>query len=205
MLMTRTGPEFQFDRNKFRELALYVATKTAPENLGAVKFNKVLYYSDMLHYVMKGHPITGATYRRRERGPTTDQLLFALRELTLEGAIQISNVPFYGFMKKEYRALKEPDLSKFTADEIALVDDVIQFVCDGHTAKGISEFSHNLAWEATEPDQEIPYFTAFLMYPADVSEATLDWAHKEAPSIEAERQKRNPVERPLFRALRASL
>jgi Antitoxin SocA-like, Panacea domain len=201
--MIRTGPEFQFDRNKFRELALYIATKTSPENLGAVKFNKVLYYSDMLHYVMKGQPITGATYRRRERGPTTDQLLFALRDLAKGGELQVSEVPFYGFIKKEYRALREPDLSKFSADEISLVDDVIQFVCEGHTAKAISEISHNLAWEATEPDAEIPYFTAFLMYPTEVSDMALSWAEKEAPSIEAERQRRNPLEYPLFRDLRA--
>lgn len=203
--MARAPQQFQFDRTKFAELALYIAWKCPAEKLGAVKFNKVFYYADMLHYVMTGQPITGATYKRRERGPTTDQLLHALRDLSRDGSLKISEVPFYGFRKMEYRAQREPDLTRFSAEEIALVDDMIQFVCDGHTAKDITELSHNLAWESTEPDHEIPYFTAFLMYPMQVSEAALDAAQSEAPAIEAERQKQNALGYPLFRDLRASI
>jgi len=202
--MTPKDPQFQFDRAKFKELALYVAWKSRPENLGAVKYNKVLYYADMLHYVMTGHPITGATYRKRERGPTTDQLLPALRDLSSEGAVEINDVPFYGFKKKEYRAQREPELTRFSAEEISLIDDVIQFVCDGHTAKAISELSHNLAWQATKDGDVIPYFTAFLMYPVQVSEAAIEASKGEASEIEDQRNKAG-VEYPLFSDLRPGL
>jgi len=203
--MPKSGEEFQFDRGKFKELALYIAWKCPPEKLGAVKYNKVLYYSDMFRYVMTGQPITGATYRRRRLGPTTDQLLSALRELTREGGLAVSEVSFYGFVKKEYRARRKPDMDVFNAEEISLVDDVIKFVCEDHTAAQISEFSHNLAWEATEQDGVIPYFSAFLMGGTAVSEEALLEGEKGASQIEAERQKRNPLDYPLFEDLRTSV
>jgi uncharacterized phage-associated protein len=204
--MSSERQNFQFDRAKFRELVLYVAGKCPPERLGAVKFNKVLYYSDMLQYVVSGHPLTGASYRKRKHGPTTDSFLSAIRDLCNDNSLETRDVSYFGFAKKEYIALREPDMDRFNAQEISLVDGVIDFVCERHTAKGISELSHNLAWESTKPGNVIPYFTAFLMYPTEVSDVAFELAEQEGSAIEAERQHRpNALEYPLLRSLRASL
>ncbi len=192
--------QFQFDRAKFKELALYIATRSPPDRLGAVKYHKCLYYADMLNFVTRGHPLTGTTYRKRRLGPTSDHLPSVHRELVADGALEISDVPYFGFLKKEYRAKREPDLQRFSAEEIALIDDVILFVCQEHTAAGISEFSHNLAWEATAQGEVIPYYSAFLIIPEDVSDAAFDAASREASAIESA-QARKPVEYPLFRSL----
>jgi hypothetical protein len=151
----------------------------------------------MLYYVMSGHPITGATYRKRPLGPTADQLLRYQRELVNEGALSVSNVSYFGFVKKQYEANRQPDLARFNGEEIKLVDDVIAFVCN-ESAKSISELSHNLAWESTPSGSIIPYYSAFLMFPNQVPESAFEWAADEAQSVEAEKQRRSPMDYPVL-------
>jgi hypothetical protein len=203
--MASNNQEIQFDAAKFKELVVYICSQAQPENLGAVKFHKVLYYADMIYYVMSGHPITGATYRRRPLGPTADQLLRYQRELVNEGALSVSNVNYFGFVKKQYEPKRVPDIARFNAEEIKLVDEVIHFVCNESTAKAISELSHNLAWESTPPGGTIPYYSAFLMFPNQVSESAFEWAEREGPAIEAEKQKRSPVDYPVLADFRSRL
>jgi Protein of unknown function (DUF4065) len=173
----------QFNRAKFKDVVLYTCHKCDRSKLGAVKLNKVLYFADMVRYAWTGGPVTGATYKKRKHGPTTDQLLPALRELVAEHRIQINDVNYFGFTKKEYVPLVEPDITRLSKEEIILLDQVIDFVCSGNTAKTISEYSHQTPWEMVEFGEEIPYHTAFLLYPSEVSLEALEWAEAEANAI----------------------
>jgi hypothetical protein len=190
--------EFQFDRTKFKNLVLYVCTNCDPDRLGAVKLNKVLYFADMVRFAGTGTPLTGARYRKRPHGPTTDALLPTLRELAQEGAIQIEEMDYFGYRKKVYIPRRAPDASFFNAQEKELIGDIIQFVCYNNTAKTISELSHNAAWEAAEFGAEIPYHTAIYLFPSIVSEEAKEWARREVAEIETQRsQGREVVYTPL--------
>lgn len=176
------GRDMQFDRAKFKDVVLYTCHRCDRSKLGAVKLNKVLYFLDMIRFAWSGAPVTGATYKKRKHGPTTDQLLPALRELVADNRLQINDVNFFGFTKKEYVTLVEPDFSRLGKEEIVLLDEVIDFVCS-NTAKTISEYSHQAPWEMVEFGQEIPYHSAFLLYPSEVSLEALEWAEAEAKAI----------------------
>jgi len=173
----------QFDWLKFKDAVHYTCYKCDRSQLGAVKLNKVLYFTDMVRYAWTGSPVTGAIYKKRKHGPTTDQLLSALRELEAEKKVEIHDVNFFGFKKKEYVTLTEPDVSRLSKEEIILLDEVIDFVCAGNTAKTISEYSHQVPWEMVEFGQEIPYHSAFLLFPSEVSLEALEWAEAEAKTI----------------------
>lgn len=57
-----------FDSRRLKELMLYVSERLFDDpSFGAVKLNKVLYFSDLIAYSSLGHPITGATYDLRGR------------------------------------------------------------------------------------------------------------------------------------------
>lgn len=196
---------FQFDRNKFNEAILYIASQCQPRELGAVKLHKVLYYSDMIAYVAYEKPITGSRYRKRQMGPTSDHLLSALRDLALRGDIETHEVNYFGYLKKEYHAKRQPDLTRFSRPEIALMDEVIDFVCRNNTAKTISEFSHSRPWEIAEFGAELPYHGAFNLIATQVSQEAFDWAEKEAKSLEAQRSHNHAVEYRAFRDFRAGL
>lgn len=177
----------QFDRAKLKTVVLYACARCEPSQLGAVKLHKVLYFADMLHYAQVGTPLTGATYRKRPHGPTCDNLLPTLRELAQEGSLDIRETDYFGYRKKEYVALREPDLSRLNEDEVSLVNEMISFVCFQHTAKTISEFSHNRAWEMADFGDILPYDSVFLLFPTQVSIEALEWASAQAPQIEAQR------------------
>jgi len=56
-------------------------------------------------------------------------------------------------------------------------------VCAGNTANAIFEFSHQTPWEMVEFGEEIPYHSAFLLFPSEVSLDALEWAEAEAKEI----------------------
>ena len=58
------------------ELILYVAGKCSEDRMfGAIKLNKILWWSDFLAYAQYGRPITGVQYRRLGHGPAPRQFI----------------------------------------------------------------------------------------------------------------------------------
>jgi len=166
----------QFDRDKFKRLVHYICWRCEdPTKLGAVKLYKVLWRADFKAYLEFGEPVTGDTYVKRQFGPVPSHVLPVLEELRREGTLSIREVDYYGRDKKEFFALKRPDLSVFSAEEISLVDKEIEYVTEEHTARSISEESHDEIWEMARIGEEIPYFTVFSK-PAEITESDIEWA-----------------------------
>jgi Protein of unknown function (DUF4065) len=152
---------------------------------GIVRLHRVLYYADMLHYAFAGTPITGATYRKRSFGPSCDDLLSTLRELKTESAIDIRESEYFGYRQKEYVTRRDPEIDRLSADALALLNDVIDFVCSNSTAKPISEYSLNRPWEMAEFGDVLPYHSAFHLFPTQVSEEAMEWASSEVSNCRA--------------------
>ena len=196
----------QFDRSKFKEAVLYVISLCAPERLGAVKLNKILYFSDMLLYAWAGHPLTGATYKKRPHGPTTDALLPALRDLQREGIIHVGKSDYFGYIKTVFTLrVSLSSLPSLHEDEKDLIREIADFVANQNTAKTISELSHNLAWEMAEFGAELPYYSAFALFPTTVSEETIEWAKSKVDEIETSRARQSTVDYKLLRDIRRSV
>lgn len=195
----------QFDREKLQELVLYIVSACGPQELGAVKLHKVLYFSDMLTFINEGRPLTGATYRKRPYGPTCEQLSFALHSLEKAKRITIEEERYFGFLKKTYQSVGGPDLHRFSDQEIAIVDEMIEFVCRQNSARSISEISHSPAWELADFGEDLAYESAFLMLSGPVSQDAMDWVSEEAQDIEAARSVSNPLDLEDFAAFRGRL
>jgi len=167
------------DMEKLKNLIHYICYKTYAAhsaNFGKVKLNKILWFSDAIFYMNHRRPITGETYVKGQYGPMSQNILDALRELAHEMKVLESSVTQYGYPKKEYAVLKNPDISSFTAEEISHVDEVIQRVCDNFTAAEISAFTHNDVWEAAEIGEEIPYVAVAFDRPVQPSREEIEWA-----------------------------
>jgi hypothetical protein len=180
--------QLQFDREKMRAVILRAIRGCNPSEMGAVKLNKVLYFVDMTHYAHFRSPVTGAIYKKRPNGPTTDQLLFILRDMERDGQIKIDEVDYHGYWKKEYTPLVEEPQNVLNSEEKELVDDVVEFVCRLHTAKTISEYSHKLPWELAEDGGVISYSSAMLLFPMQTSPEAFEIASAGANEIEGARQ-----------------
>lgn len=183
----------QFDREKMRAVILRACHSCAPAELGAVKLHKVLYYLDMTMYAHQRAAVTGATYRKRPNGPASDQLLFQLRDMERAGDIQINDVNYHGYLKKEYIPLAQEPGGVLNEAEASLLDDVIDFVCRQNTARSISEYSHALPWEMAQMGGEIPYHSAMLLFPMQPSPEAFDAVEQGMSEIEAARSKGDAV------------
>lgn len=193
----------QFDRTKLKAVISHVAAYCDPERLGAVKLHKVLYFVDMISFAQRGVAVTGATYTKRPFGPTCLQLLPSLRDMQIAGDIEVRDVSFHGLSKKEYHVLRPSDPRTLNADEIDLIEEVADFVCNQNSARSISEYSHQLPWEMAEFGEEIPYSTALLLFPSDVGPDEFEIAGEGVRDVAQARLNNNTVDLPLLATLRS--
>lgn len=141
---------------------LYVAQRSQFDpNFGSTKLNKILFYADFCAFARKGKPITGAEYVKREFGPTPRRLLPVREQLEEQKSAVVQNASVLGKEQQRLVALRPPDLSSFTADDIALVDEVIEYLRDKN-AKEVSELSHNRIWRVARMGEAIPYEAVFV-------------------------------------------
>jgi hypothetical protein len=145
----------QFDRNKFKALVQYIAWKAGKRDwFGATKLNKVLWFADARLFVLRGTPITGATYIREKFGPVPKQIMPIRDELEREGRVKVLKE---GSLIRVVSSEK-PDLSAFSADELKAVDYWIDHIDRDHTADSISAESHNYAWDIAKMGEELPLY-----------------------------------------------
>lgn len=152
-----------FKGEKFRELIVYIAKRLDPSAaLGRVKLAKLLMQSDFGAYERFGDSITGATYEKWEQGHLPRELLLAQRDLEAEGAISTETVEYFGKRLKQVTAHRDPDMSLFSEDEIAVIERALRAF--GHeSATYLSKLSHEeLGWRLADWKEPIPYNTVFL-------------------------------------------
>jgi hypothetical protein len=179
---TRTGVGLQME--KLEEAIHYVcSTCTAADRLGAVKLNKILFYSDMLHYASTGVSITGATYVKRQRGPVPKQVLPAIENLVRAGRLNYQNVSVFDMIRRQFDAFGDTNISVFAPDEIDRLNMMIRFVCD-RTAEEVSNLTHTIVWDAAEVGEELPYETFLVSYVDELTEERLERAAKHMSEIE---------------------
>lgn len=151
-------------------LVLYISEKCLDDpTFGKTKLNKILWFSDFVHYMETGKPITGIEYLHKSFGAVPrvmDELLDAMQA---EGEIRISKrrVVNYDRLRPIKLGNDDADISMFTAQQIALVDEYIRLFW-GKRAKDVSDFSHLMAYEVTDDYEPIPY-EASLLSDRDIS------------------------------------
>ncbi len=180
---------FQFDRERFKDVlhyaVHYACKRYDPDSLGNTKLHKVLYFTDMLHYLEHGCPLTGADYLRQKFGPIARHLSWATESLRSEGRISMSDRSYHGYTKKDYQALVEPSTMRLSRSQTNLIEEIVDFVC-AKTAVEISDFSHDHVWASVPMGDRIPYYAAYAMFPAEVSERDIEEATAEAIQLVTE-------------------
>jgi uncharacterized phage-associated protein len=145
----------QFDREKFKTLVVYIAWKAGRRDwFGATKLKKVLWFAEARAFVLHGQPIVGATYIRQKHGPVPRQFMPIRVELERERQVKV----FKEGKLTRITADAKPDMSRFTAAEMQIIDHWIEHIDKEHTAKSISEQSHDHGWEIAAMDEEIPLY-----------------------------------------------
>ncbi len=135
--------------------------------------------SDLWAYVKWGQPITGEHYVKQQFGPVASTVGI-MQELESEKKVVVRQRGTFGYTKMDYIALISPEniSTQFSADEICLVNEAIEFVCMKHTAMGISSKTHDIIGKLAEIGEEIPYEAMWASRLDDVTADDVRWARE---------------------------
>lgn len=153
-----------------------IATCNNPARLGAVRLNKILWFSDCEAYRQNGTSITGERYIKRQLGPVPARILEAIRELQGEDTIAVKDAPHYNSTMRHFFSLNDATPETLSPQDIELLDSYTNVICENYTALGISNVSHDNVWEAAVMGEEIPLYTIFASNPGTVTEDVQAWA-----------------------------
>ncbi len=170
----------QLDRNRLKAAVHYICRNSPPEQLGAVKLHKILWLADMGMYGIRGAPMTGESYKRYPQGPFSTHLAEVLDELSSDRKVEISEIDFFGKIKKQYLGVGQPDISLFNDREISMLERMRKHVCEEHTATSISEFTHDDIWEMASEYEVLPYHVSLVSRYLPINEDDIAWAKEVA-------------------------
>lgn len=140
-----------FDFDKLRNTILFFCSKTS---VYKTKLNKLLFYSDFLHYKVYGRSITGAYYAKATHGPVLNGLESFLD--ILKNDFTSRSVDFGDYTGVNYSS-RDFDRSVFSDVEFETLLWVNDYFMN-FTAKRISEYSHDeKAFQVTAVANAISY------------------------------------------------
>ncbi len=155
----------QYDTEKFINAVLLFGNNVSPNSYGITKLNKLLYYSDFMHYKFYGRPILGDSYISLKQGPVpnTSYTLFNDNfknkiDDSLKEAIKVESGEYRGKRIERIVPLKEPDPSVFSKSEIGIMKKIAKKYYKSTATSMIKELHRpGTPWSKTEGNQEIDY------------------------------------------------
>jgi len=155
--------EIMEDTAKFREAIVYIADKCREDRkFGAVKLNKILYYSDFRAYRTLRQSITGSVYQHLREGPAPRGLVEIRQSLIGDGSIELQRRMYFNRVQHSITAIRDPDISVFRQEELDIIDEVIEDLWNMNGSE-VSELSHQeIGWQVTEESETIPLRTAWI-------------------------------------------
>jgi transcriptional regulator with XRE-family HTH domain len=151
---------------KFREVLLYILNRVgAKPNVGETVLYKLLYFIDFDFYEKYEEQLIGATYKKNTYGPTPLEFAEIVSEMVAAQEIAKVKSDYFQREQKKYLPLREARLDVLSANELKLIDEVLNRLADKNASQ-ISEYSHgDVPWKVTENMGIINYEAVFYRTP----------------------------------------
>lgn len=152
----------QKNLQKFKEVLLYILNKVGSKpNIGETVIYKLLYFIDFDFYEKYEEQLVGATYKKNQYGPTPIEFAKTVEQMVKKGEIEKVKSDYFSYPQTKYLPRVKPDLTKFKANEIEVIDDVLNRLSDMN-ANQISAYSHSdVPWVTTGDGEVIEYESVF--------------------------------------------
>jgi transcriptional regulator with XRE-family HTH domain len=156
----------QKNLQKFKEVLLYILNKVgAKENIGETVIYKLLYFIDFDFYEKYEEQLVGATYIKNKYGPTPVEFAKIVDKMIKDGEIEKVKSEYFKLQQTKYLPRRKPDLAKLKANEIEVIDDVLNRLSDMNASR-ISAYSHSdVPWMTTKDGETIEYESVFYRTP----------------------------------------
>jgi transcriptional regulator with XRE-family HTH domain len=146
---------------KLKEVLLYILNKVGSKpNVGETVIYKLLYFIDFDFYEKYEEQLVGATYIKNNYGPTPLEFQKVVEQMADRELVRVKST-YFSFPQTKYLPLRKPDLTKLRANEIEVIDSVLNRLSDMNASQ-ISEYSHDdVPWLTAEDGGIIEYESAF--------------------------------------------
>ena len=150
-----------FDASKLGAMVAYLVEKG--HDIYKTNLNKLLFYSDMTAYFLRGEGISGATYVNMPFGPVPDHVEAVIDALVTNGTLTRRDVPEIGKNAVRFEMGYEGVDSELSEDDRRVLDWVLTTYGDMGAGE-LSELSHReRAYKDTRPLEPIAYeYAKFL-------------------------------------------
>jgi transcriptional regulator with XRE-family HTH domain len=152
----------QKNLKKFKEVLLYILKKVGSRpNVGETAIYKFLYFMDFNFYEKYEEQLIGATYIKNNYGPTPKEFIKIVDDMEKKKELVRIEDKYFQYPQRKYLPLREPDLSILKANEIKMIDEVLEKLSDMNASQ-ISEYSHNdIPWLTADDGDIIDYESVF--------------------------------------------
>jgi transcriptional regulator with XRE-family HTH domain len=156
----------QKNLQKFKEVLLYILSKVGSKpNIGETVIYKLLYFIDFDFYEKYEEQLIGATYMKNQYGPTPIEFAKIIEQMIKKGEIEKVKSDYFNYPQTKYLPRKKSDLTKLKANEIEVIDDVLNRLSDMNASQ-ISDYSHrDVPWLTTNEGEVIEYESVFYRTP----------------------------------------
>ncbi len=156
----------QKNLEKFKEIFLYILNKVGSKpNVGETVIYKFLYFIDFDFYEKYEEQLIGATYLKNKYGPTPLEFRKIVNRMIENKEIMKVKDNYFTYPQTKYLPLRKPDLSKLKANEMEVINEVLNKLSEMNAAQ-ISKYSHNdVPWLTTVNGETIEYESVFYRNP----------------------------------------
>jgi hypothetical protein len=127
-----------------------VIARAQPGQLGHVKLNTILWYSDLEHYRRSGRSLTGLTeYTRTPQGPYAADIPRAVGTLVKEGKVREQPVTTANYARRAMVSLREP--ASLDAQQADIIDRVMDVVVPLNAAQLFAFTRADPLWQEVAP------------------------------------------------------
>jgi len=146
---------------RLHDIVHYVIAKADYTKLGKTKLNKILWFADREFMSKYLDTITHSEYIKMPYGPVPKKIEAILKTLQKENKIVPKEITIGNTIQKSFISIAEPNISKFTPEEISILDKYLYAITENFTATKISDISHNDDWQQTNIGDILPVESVF--------------------------------------------
>ncbi|MCI4669865.1 MAG: DUF4065 domain-containing protein [Bacteroidia bacterium] len=148
-------PQFE----KVANFVLFFAEKARPLK---TRLNKLLFYSDFLHFKNHGFSISGCNYRAIPFGPVPSHFHELFGILHGENFIQIEEELFdHGGVGERFVPVKEFDAGLFSEEELQSMEKVVEAFEESRTREIIDLSHEEVGWEKNQEKRDLINYQDF--------------------------------------------
>lgn len=157
----------QKNLDKFKEVFLYILDKVGSKpNIGETVVYKLLYFIDFNFYEKYEEQLIGAQYIKNRYGPTPVEFAKIIDQMMKNQDVEKVKSKYFEHPQTKYLPLRKPNLSKLNAEELTVIEDVLNRLSDMNATQ-ISNYSHDdIPWKTAKEGSVIEYESVFYRTPS---------------------------------------